>query len=249
MTNVNSLTINKPFFIKGTVTENVFLVAKLNGLIRGESYDVKWLYQFSGQTEWTELNSDTIIIKNSIKQNIYKNVQFVPYIADNTGSVVFKLIISRTDYTDNPIEVLSGAIPINNVNTASPYETLKTPIISNLVSTNSNDLKLDIPYKPELLANVSNLTPGINYSCDWSYMLDALNTAEKDLGTSIITSNTTRVTKIANSQIRVPSYINSDTSYRKIYFILRISATDPNNLSDSVSTSAFISGFYCVQGK
>jgi hypothetical protein len=249
MVNINNLRVNKPFFIKGTTTENVFLVAKLSGLMQDEIYDIDWLYQFSGQTEWTKLNSDKIIIKSFSTQNIYKNVQFTPYIPTDTGSVRFKTIISRANYIDDPIEILSGAIPINNTNTTSSSESLKTPIITNLVSTNSTGLKLDKPYRPELLANVSNLTPGVNYSCDWSYMLDELNTAERDLGTSIITSNTDKVTKISNSEIKIPSYVNSDTSYRKIYFILRISATDPSNFYNSVSTYAFTSGFYCVNSK
>lgn len=247
MVSISNLTINKPFFIKGTTAENVFLVARLNGLIQDEIYDMDWLYQFSGQTEWSQLSSDKIIIKKFSTQNISKNVQFTPDIPTDIGSVKFKIIINRTRYVEDPTEILSDAIPINNASTVTSTETLKTPIITNLVSTNSSNLKLDRPYRPELIANVSNLTPGVNYSCDWSYMLDNLNTAERDLGTSIITSDTTRVTKIANTDIRIPSYINDDNSSRKIYFILRISATDPNNFSNSVSTSAFTSGFYCVK--
>lgn len=247
MLSISSLTINRPFFIKGTTAENVNIIARLDGLVQGETYTVKYLYKFTGQSEWNELRSDNIAIKVSSKQKIFKFLQFTPDITTDIGSVVFKITINKINDTDNPIEAFSGTIPINNKHIATPDEILKTPVITNLESTNSNNLILNRMYRPVLVAEVSNLTPGINYSCDWSYMLDNLNTAERDLGTSIITSDTTKVTKIANSEIKIPSYINGDNSSRKIYFILRISATDPNNLSSNVSTPAFISGFYCVE--
>lgn len=220
---ISNITTSPATFTPGTTARSVTLGATLGSLIAGKTYTVTWWYKTNTMGDFSSVGSNSLGLTSDSPPPTCSG-SFVP--GTNTD-VTFKAVISidgATNIITTP--AISNPLPITDGSTGGGgTTTVNKATVGNLTSSETG-LKLTQPFSTKLSSNVTNLSVGVTYTCEWYYKIDG-GARGPLLGTTYVSSTTPgNPNATLNTPLITVDYITpGNTNARTIAFELVVSAT------------------------